>query len=131
MKIKSKKKYYAIVCVRENELQNIIAWKSLNPTQQFFKYKEKTFKIQIEFPTYIKGNKIYYFFNYIDESQLLFNDKSNREIMNADIIDTIVAKKIVNQLTANLNQKWKVELPILLVAGGFGGMLGFLIGSYV
>ncbi|MFX1590586.1 MAG: hypothetical protein ACFFC1_20830 [Promethearchaeota archaeon] len=131
MNFKLNKKYFAIITVRENELQNVIGFKRIKPTDKHFSFKNKTFPITIENPTYIKGNKVYYFYNFLDESLLLFNDKSNREIMNADIIDKILAKNIVNQLTANLNQKWKVELPMLLFAGGFGGLIGFIIASYI
>jgi len=131
MKFKISKKYFAIITVRENDLQNIIGFKRIKPTSKHFSFKGKSFPITIEFPTYIKGNKVYYFYNFLDEALLLFNDKSNKEIMNADIIDKILAKSIVNQLTANLNQKWKVELPMLLFSAGFGGLLGFIIASYI
>lgn len=131
MKFKQNKKYFAIITVRENELQNVIGFKRIKPTDKNFSFKGKTFIISVEYPTYIKGNKVYYFYNFLDESLLLFNDKSSREIMNADIIDQILAKSIVNQLTANLNQKWKVELPMLLFSAGFGGLLGFIIATYI
>lgn len=131
MNFKLNRKYFAIITVRENELQNVIGFKRIKTTDKSFSYKGKTFPIQIEYPTYIKGNKVYYFYNFLDETLLLFNDTSNKEIINADIIDQIIAKNIVNQLTANLNQKWKVELPMLLFAGGFGGLIGFIIASYI
>lgn len=131
MNFKINRKYFAIITVRENELQNVIGFKRIKATDKTFSFKGKTFPITAENPTYIKGNKVYYFYNFLDESLLLFNDKSNREIMNADIIDKIMAKNIVNQLTANLNQKWKVELPMLLFSAGFGGLLGFIIASYI
>jgi len=51
--------------------------------------------------------------------------------MNADIIDTILAKSIISQLTSNLNQKWKMDIPYILLSGGFGGLLGFIIANYV
>ena len=131
MNFKLNRKYFAIICVRENDLQNIIGFKRIKPTDKSFSFKRKSFPIQIEFPTYIKGKKVFYFFNYLDESQLLFNDTSNKEIMNADIIDSILAKSIVNQLTANLNQKWKVELPMLIFSMVFGGLIGYIIASFI
>lgn len=131
MNIKHKKKYYAIITVRENELQSFIGFKRIKPTQTSFSFKNKSFPIQIEFPTYIKGNKVFYFYNYLDETLLLFNDKTNRNIMNADIIDKILAKSIISQLTSNLNQKWKIEIPYILLSLGFGGMIGYIIGSYI
>lgn len=131
MKIRHKKKYYGIITVRENELQSFIGFKRIKPTQSSFSFKNKTFIIQIEFPTYIKGNKVFYFYNYLDETLLLFNDKINRNIMNAEIIDKILAKSIISQLTSNLNQKWKIEIPYILLSLGFGGMIGYIIGSYI
>lgn len=131
MKIRHKKKYYGIITVRENELQSFIGFKRIKPTQTSFSFKNKTFIIQIEFPTYIKGNKVFYFYNYLDETLLLFNDKTNRNIMNAEIIDKILAKSIISQLTSNLNQKWKIEIPYILLSLGFGGMIGYIIGSYI
>lgn len=131
MNYKLKKKYFAIITVRENELQQIIGFKRIKPTDKKFSFRGKTFIIQIEYPTYLKGNKVFYFYNFLDESLLLFNDTSDKEIINADIIDQVLTKSIVNQLTANLNQKWKVELPMLLFSAGFGGLLGFIIASYI
>lgn len=131
MNFKLNRKYFAIVCVRENDLQNIIGFKRIKPTDKSFSFKRKTFPICIEFPTYIKGKKVFYFFNYLDETQLLFNDTINKEIMNADIIDSILSKSIVNQLTANLNQKWKVELPMLIFSMVFGGLIGYIIASFI
>lgn len=131
MNIRQKKKYFAIITVRENELQSVIGFKRIKPTNSTFSFKGKTFPIQIEYPTYIKRNKVFYFYNYLDESILLFNDNSNKEIINADIIDKIIAKSIISQLTSNLNQKWKIDIPYILLAGGFGGLLGFLIANYI
>jgi len=131
MKIRNRKKYYAIITVRENELQSVIGYKKIKPTDISFAFKGKSFPIQMEYPTYLKGNKVFYFFNFLDESLLLFNDNSNRDIMNADIIDKILAKSIITQLTSNLNQKWKIDLPYMLLSAGFGGMVGFIIANYI
>lgn len=131
MNFRLKKKYYAIITVRENELQSVIGYKKIKPTDKSFSFKNKSFVIEIENPSYLKGNKVFYFYNFLDETLLLFNDKSNRNIMNADIIDKVLAKNIISQLTSNLNQKWKIELPYLIFSAGFGGLLGFIIANYV
>ena len=131
MNFRLRKKYYAIITVRENELQSLIGVKRIKPTNISFSFKKKSFPIQIEFPTYIKGNKVFYFYNFLDETLLLFNDKTNRNTMNADVIDTILSKSIVSQLTSNLNQKWKMDLPYIFLSAGFGGLLGFIIANYI
>jgi len=130
MKIKSQKKYFAVFTVNQNEVQNVIGLKRIKPTMEKVSFRNKTFLLQIEYPSYIKGKKIFYFFN-LKDGQLLFNKTSENSIINPEIIDSILSKSIINQLTSNLNTKWKVELPMILCSAGFGGMLGFIIGSYI
>lgn len=126
----NKRKYIAVITIRENELQEVIGFRKLDPTQESFSFRKKSFIVQIDKPTYKKKNKSYYFYNYSDERILGFG-KSNPKPINADVIDTILAKNIVNQLTANLNQRWKVELPIIIFSCIFGGLIGFIIRGYV
>lgn len=130
MKIKINKKYFAIFTVNQNDVQNVVGFKRFNPTDTKISFKGRTFIPQIEFPSYIKGRKLLYFFN-LKDGQLLFNKTSNESIINPQVIDTILTKSIINQLTANLNNKWKVELPLLLFAAVFGGVTGFLVAGYV
>jgi len=131
MKLRYKKKYFAVITVRENELQNVIGIKRIKPTNTSFSFRNKSFPIKIEYPTYVKGNKVLYFYNFLDESLLLFNDMTDRNIINADLIDKILAKNIISQLTSNLNQKWKLDIPYILLSAGFGGMVGFIIATYI
>ena len=130
MKIKTYKKYFAVFCISENDIQNVVGYKRVNPTITKISFRKKTFLFQVEFPTYIKGRKIYYLFN-LKTGQLLLNQTSKENIINSELIDSVLSKSIINQLTTNLNAKWKVELPMLIFSAGFGGMLGFIIGSMI
>lgn len=129
-KIKNQKKYFAVFTKNEYEVQNVVGIKKITSTTDKVSYKNKTYIVQTEFPSYIKGKKIFYFFN-LKEGQLLFNKTSVNSVINPEIIDSILSKNIINQLTSNLNSKWKVELPLMIFSCLFGAMLGFIIGNYV
>lgn len=130
MKIKSYKKYYAVFTVNQNEVQNVVGFKRIKPTMNKVSFKRKTFLLQIEYPSYIKGRKIYYFFN-LKDGQLLFNKTSKESIINPEMLDSVLSRSIISQLTSNLNTKWKVELPLMIFCMGFGGMIGFVVAGYV
>lgn len=126
----SKTKYYAIFVMEVNESYSFVKMKRINPINRKVRYrKDKLFILQSERPTYINGLKVYYFFD-LQTGQLLFNKTSADSIINSDIIDNIMCKNIVNQLTSSLmSNKFVMNLFQIIFGGIFGGLIGYLIGT--
>lgn len=125
----AKTKYFAIFVMEVNESYSFVKMKRINPIKRQVRYaKDKLFILQSERPTYINGLKVYYFFD-LQCGQLLFNKTSDDSLINSDIIDNIMCKNIVNQLTSSLMaSKFTMNLVMMLFAGIFGGLIGYLIG---
>lgn len=126
----AKTKYFAIFVMEVNQSYSFVKMKRINPIKRKVRYsKDKLFLLQAEFPTYINGLKIYYFFD-LQAGQLLFNKTSDESIINSDIIDNIMCKNIVNQLTSSLmSNKFVMNLIQIIFGGIFGGLIGYLIGT--
>lgn len=126
----AKTKYFAIFVIEVNQSFSFVKMKRINPIKRNVRYsKDKLFILQSELPTYINGLKVYYFFD-LEHGQLLFNKTSDESIINSDIIDNIMAKNIVNQLTSSLmSNKFAMNLLQIIFGGIFGGLIGYLIGT--
>ena len=131
MLLKKKKKYYALILQKQEGTYNRIGKKRLRPTTKEFNFRKKPFKINVEKPAYVRGLKVFYFFDLTTSQQILVgNNKS--PIIDADIMDMIYSKKIVKQLTTNLNNTaWKMNLTTLILGIAIGGAFGFIIKGYV
>lgn len=126
----AKTKYFAIFVMEVNQTYSYVKIKRINPIKRQVRYsKDKLFILQAEMPTYVNGLKVYYFFD-LEHGQLLFNKTSDESIINSDIIDNIMCKNIVNQLTSSLmSSKFAMNLLQIVFGGIFGGMIGYLIGT--
>lgn len=126
----AKTKYFAIFVMEVNQSYSFVKMKRINPIKRKVRYsKDKLFILQSERPTYINGLKVYYFFD-LECGQLLFNKTSDESIINSDIIDNIMCKNIVNQLTSSLmSNKFAMNLLQIIFGGIFGGLIGYLIGT--
>lgn len=124
----NKKRYYAVFTIKQIKSYNIVGLKKINPFSKSVSFKKHTFVIDIENPTYLKSNKIFYFFSLTSEKQLYF-EKSDTSNINTEVIDTIMSQNIVKQLTSNLNTKWKIDLTMIAIGCIIGVLLGYLVGN--
>lgn len=126
----AKTKYFAIFVMEVNQSYSFVKMRRINPIKRQVRYsKSKLFILQSERPTYINGLKVYYFFD-LESGQLLFNKTSDESIINSDIIDNIMCKNIVNQLTSSLmSNKFAMNLLQIIFGGVFGGLIGYLVGT--
>lgn len=128
---KNKKKYYAWILQKEQGLHERIGKKRVRATTKQFKYKGKPFSINIELPSYSRGLKRFYFFDFNSKAQIVLG-KHTANNTDADIYDMIHLKKVVSQLTANLGDNtWKINLMTLLIGVALGGGFGFIIAGYI
>jgi hypothetical protein len=126
---KKKKKYYAVYCLREVGVQTIIAIKRINPTKKSVSFRGNTFVLDITTPSYTKGTKVYYFFSISDKQQLTFsNDKE--PLVNTELIDSILSQKIIEQLTKNLNNDFKMNIMTLMMGVIIGALVGYMYATY-
>lgn len=126
----NKRKYYAVFTVNQLELPVIIGNKRISPISKSVRFRNNTFIINIENPTYIKGNKVFYFFSLTSQLQLLFY-KTKESGMNSEIIDTIISQRIIQQLTTNLDTEWKMNTSMILIGFIIGALLGYIVSQYL
>lgn len=125
----TKKRYYAIFCIKENGTYSIIKKVRVNNKNNTVRYQKKSFPIDIEKPLYAKNNKIFYFFNYKSGNQLLFEKDTSK--INTELIDSIVSESIVKQLTANLNDEWKMNTIVLACGIAIGFIIGYIAYPFI
>lgn len=124
-----KKKYIAVFLIREQNTYTIVSKKYFNPTKDSIQFRSNTYIISSANPTYTKGTKLLYFIDVNSKKQLLFVKNKTNEI-DSEIIDLIMSKKIIKQLTSELGGVDITSILLYLVVGlTIGGLIGYLIGS--
>ncbi|MGB5911850.1 MAG: hypothetical protein WBH31_11705 [Promethearchaeia archaeon] len=121
MMFQKKRKYYAVFMVNQEGSYSYIGKKRFRPSQKNLRFKKGTYEIKKMIPSYIKGMKLYYFYD-LEKGQIYFG-KSNS---NADpeIDDLIIYKKIVAQITSRLSgSPFKINIMWLLM-GAIMGIFG-------
>ena len=128
---KNKKKYYAWILQKQQGTYHRIGRKRINATTQMFKYKGLPFKINIQFNTFARGLKTFYFFDFNTKKQISIVDNKIPSV-DADVYDMVFLKRIVKDLSSNLNNNsWKINLMTLFIGIALGGAFGFIIAGYV
>ncbi len=123
------KKRYVIVIVQEQQgIYSVLKKKKFNPLKPEISYKNSAYTIDINTPSYSKGLNFYYFADK-ERGQLTFYQDINSD-SNAEIVDMILFKKIISQLTTNLSgDAIKLNIITLAIGAAMGGLLGYIIGG--
>lgn len=126
---KKRKKYIAIFLLKEQNTYTVIKHKKFKPTITEIKVsKDKTKTINVSIPIYSKGLKLYYFID-IDKGQLFFDKK--KDIISNEILDLIISKSIIRQLTMNLSDTaFKMNLMYIFIGLIIGGLIGWIAGGF-
>lgn len=128
---KYKKKYYAWIFLKEQGTYNRIGKKRVKTTTKEFKFKGQPFKINLELNTFGRGLKQFFCFDFMSKKQLLIGNK-NAPNVDSDVYDMLFVKRIVKDLSSNLNNNaWKINLITLFLGIALGGAFGFIIAGYV
>ncbi len=124
-----RKKYIAVFLIREQNTYTIVSKKYFNPTKDSIEFRNNTYIISSANPTYTKGLRLLFFIDVSSKKQLLFVKNKTNEI-DSEIIDLIMSKKIIKQLTSELGGVDITSILLYLVVGlTIGGLIGYLIGS--
>lgn len=123
------KKFLVYLMYRSQGTLNFIEMKQIKSDTETIKYKKRTFTIDIERPTFTKGNKNYYLIDINDGQQVFMgkNNETNSEMFKA--MNSIVNEKIIDQLTTNLVEKPSIfdKIMYIFMGVGIGLFIGYLV----
>ena len=123
------KKRYIMVLVQEQQgIFSILKKKRFNPIKPQVSYKKNAYTVDVNTPSHSEGLKFYYYVD-IKQGQLTYYKDVNSDA-NSEIVDMILYKKIISQLTANLSaDAYKLNIITLVIGAVMGGLLGYIIGT--
>ena len=141
---KNKKyKYYAVFCKKEYGIFKRLSKKRIRAITEKVRYKKGTYLLNMFFPTYARGLKVFYFMDVsgvqllskttqIKDKQVLFKGNDNEPILTPKMMDKLVSQNIVSQLTSNLSGD-AIRMNIISIVLGLviGALSGFLVAGYV
>lgn len=142
---KNKKyKYYAIFCKKEYGILKRLSKKKISATTKKVRYKKGTYLLNMLFPTYARGLKVFYFLDVsgvqlltktmaeIKNKQIVFRGNDKEPILTPEMMDKLVSQNIVSQLTSNLSGD-AIKMNIISIVLGLiiGALVGFITAGYV
>lgn len=139
LKEKGKKKYIAIFVIKEKGSFGYVGSKNISATTTTVKFKKGTYHIDITKDTYSKGIKKYYLID-VAGSQLKIDDRKVKDksltleatSYDPEVLDMVISKSIVSQLTANLSDNAiKMNILTLAIGGLIGGLLGYILAGVI
>ena len=128
-----KKKYIIKFLIKEHGIYTVLKAKRFNPLNKEINFRDKTYIIDINIPTYRKTLKQFYFIdiNKTENCQLIFYKNKNDSIITPEIMDLIVSKSIIKQLTSNLTDTaFKMNLMYIIFGAIIGGLIGWIAGGF-
>ena len=128
-----KKKYIIKFLIKEHGIYTVLKTKRFNPLNKEINFRDKTYIIDINIPTYRKTLKQFYFIdiNKTENCQLIFHKNKNDSIITPEIMDLIVSKSIIKQLTSNLTDTaFKMNLMYIIFDAIIGGLIDWIAGGF-
>ena len=127
------KKYIIKFLIKEYGIYTILKSKRFNPLDKEISFRDKTYIIDVNNPTFKKTLKQFYFID-IDKTencQLIFHKDKKTSIITPEIMDLIVSKSIIKQLTSNLTDTaFKMNLMYIIFGAIIGGLIGWIAGGF-
>jgi len=139
MILNKKQKYYVIFCKKEHGIFKRLRKKRINAITEKARYKKRTYLLNVVYPTYSKGLKIFYFIDTtkgqlvaenveIKNRQVLFKGNSKNILINPKTLDKLMSQNIISQLTSNLSDTlMKTSIITLIIGIAIGGPIGYII----
>jgi len=125
-----KKRYLAIFLIKEQNSFTIVGKKLFNPNNPEISYSGKAYIIKTDKSTYSKGLTQFYFLIKDTKQQLLFSKHEKSDLIDTALVDSILSKKIIKQLTSDLgNTDYRSIIFYLIIGLTIGGLIGFIIGK--
>jgi len=148
---RKKKKYKIRFVIEEKGMYNVIGKKKLNPLKQWVRYKNNAYLIDVNNPTYSQGLNLFYLIDVKGKSIKLTKQKRKKrkieiekknvisealttEIVNYDpeAVDLVIFKKIVKQLSSNLNANaFVINLIAVIIGAAIAGPIGWILAGMV
>lgn len=128
--MKKKNKYIAIFIVKKKDSYTVLGKRRFKASKKTIRFKGRTYLVDVVNATYSRGLKSFYFID-IEGSQIVFkgNKVSNYD---PDVLDMILSKSIVKQLTANIgDNSYALNIMTLVVGAVMGGLLGYIIAGVI
>lgn len=148
-----KKKYIAIFVLKEQGTFTRLGKKKFKPTDNYVRFNKRTFILDTSFATYSRGLKQFFFIDLINGQTYLEQDnqdvadakltkKQKREkekedakllklqnkTIDPEITDMLISRKVIAQLTTNLNSNAiGINIMTLIVGVVMGGFIGYTI----
>lgn len=144
-----KKKYKIKFVIEEKGIYNVIGKKKLNPLKKWVRYKNNAYLIDVSNPTYTQGLNLFFLIDVKGKSIELTKQKRKlqkieikkknviaetliTEIVDYDpeAVDLVIFKKIVKQLSSNLNANaFVINLIAIVIGIAIGGPIGWILGG--
>lgn len=124
-----RKKYYAVFCNTVQGIHTVLRKKEIFADTIKTQFKNKTYFINIDRPTFSVKNRLYYYIN-INESQIVFDKNSLKSTkgLHPTEVDMIVRREIAKQLfEATVTKPFDWMSLILGAIGGLG--IGMVLGG--
>lgn len=127
-----KEKYIVIFLIKQQELYKEVSRKKINKSINEIRYnKKKLYPINTSIPSFSKKLKTFFFID-INKGQLFFNKNNKNPILSPKLLDDIVSKSIIKQLTMNLSDTtFKMNLTLVFIGLVIGGLIGWIAGGVV
>jgi len=127
-----KKRYIAVLLIKEHNDYTIIGKKVFNPTNKSIKFRNNTYILNLGKRTFSKGLKQFYYVDITNKTktkQLVFIKPNENTEVDTEVIDMIISKKIIKQLTSELGITDYKQIIFYVVIGlTIGGLIGYLVG---
>jgi len=148
-----KKKYIAIFVLKEQGTFTRLGKKKFKPTDDCVRFRKRTFILDSSFATYSRGLKQFFFIDLLNgqtyleknnqdvaDTKLTKKQKKEKEKENAELLklqnkkidpeitDMLISRKVIAQLTTNLNSNaMGMNIMTLIIGVVMGGFIGYTI----
>jgi hypothetical protein len=115
-----------VIVQEEQGIYSMIYSRKFDPMNPEISYKDNTFMVDINTPSYSRGLKFYYFVD-TTHGQITFYQDVDSNI-NSKVADMVLYGKIISQLTQNLSgDAIKLNIITLVIGAIIGGLTGYII----
>lgn len=149
-----KKKYIAIFVLKEQGTFTRLGKKKFKPTNDCIRFRKRTFILDASFATYSRGLKQFFFIDLLngqtylkqdtnqDDANKKLSKKEKREKqkeiarllklknleIDPEITDMLISRKVIAQLTTNLNNNAiGINIMTLIIGAVMGACIGYII----
>ena len=127
-----KVKHLAVFVLKKKGTYEIEKIKRFSPTKTTIRFRGGTYIPRTEDPTYTRGLKQFYVIDLKGKEHLSFFKFNKSLAEDPKLLDAIISRSIIGQLTANLGDGgWKLSLTTLFIGIALGGAFGYIIAGFL